>query len=83
MTRCEFHLHFTVLLFAPARSCLCLLPLSEIEHKCDALLSICLKVRQSEQHGHPAAVLPEVLLLERPQAAVQFEIRYQQALIAV
>src|SRR3979490_495171 len=41
------------------------LALGQIQHKGDALVSAFVEGRSAEKHGHAAAVLPKVLLLER------------------
>src|SRR5271154_288104 len=55
-------------LLAVPQRCVSLLALGQIEHEGDPLISAFFKSRYTDQHWHPAAVFPEVLLLEWWQA---------------
>ena len=61
----QLHLRLAVPPLAIARFYFCLLALSQIEHECDGLASAFFDGRRAKQNGHPAAVLSEVLLLNR------------------
>ena len=64
----QLHLHLAVAPLALACFCFRPLALGQIEHEGDTLVPAFFEGRRAEQHGHTAAVLPEVLLLERLQA---------------
>src|SRR5262249_47530260 len=49
--------------------------LSQIENKRDTLVAAFFEARHTDQHGHTAAILPEVLLLERLQAPGHLQLR--------
>src|SRR5258708_28989816 len=61
----ERHLRFAVSPLALAQLLLRPLALGQIEHIGNALVSAFVEGRSAEEHGHPAAVLSKVLLLER------------------
>src|SRR4051794_16810087 len=65
---CQFRLHLAIALLAFAGFFLRLLALAQIEHESDTVLPACFGSGRTDHDGHTAAVLPEILLLERLRA---------------
>ena len=54
---------------------------AQVEHECDALVAAPFEQRAANQHGDAAAILAEILLLERPKSPACAEFRHRAVVL--